>query len=207
MQRNVKQSKKVEIRPLEKSMIFRSCKSSFGMKRTKGLNYLLELIRHPFQSIRAIDLNYLDTLSEAGKILHISDIQRQNRDISLSRLFCLIPMTDEKTIREIKQRLHYLDTELETRRVNNDLSGVEELMDEKEGILKYLSEVLSCMQKIRNFGDGEESLVRAIHRAIKRALLQLSEHDPDLANALKQDLHLWRTLCYTPAETQCKIIC
>lgn len=183
------------------SFSYQKCKCY--LKRSKGLDYLLQLLQHPFAAISALDLYYLNELDADSPFYQVSG---NVSAISRSALFCPIHMTDERTLREVKSRLGSILAELGEKDAGNDISGREELLQEKEALLEYLSEVLSTANRIRTFDDDEKRVVMSVHKAIRRALAQIAEQQKYLAKDLRSDLKLWRDLIYVPGKTLCRFI-
>jgi len=162
-----------------------------------GMQYLLELIRRPWNSISAVDLYYLEELGDSfGEQKHQAQSNQAGR-ISPG-IFSAIPMCDQQTLEEVKKRLEAVLIALTEANDNNDLSRCEELSNEKEALLIYLQEVLNHRQRIRNFADNQSHIVDSVRKALLRCINQISSSDPELAEALRGSIRMGKELSYQP---------
>lgn len=171
------------------------------MPHSKGLYYLMRLLENPFRHIKALDLYYRENLPADSDLFIKLCRDSEGFETSLSNCFSLIPMTDAKTVSSVKQRLQSIENTLSETKEYGFPADMEELLEERSKLLKYLEEVLSISKRIRYFGDTEKQVVVGVYRSLCRTLERLEGMCPPMAKALRSDLSLWRSLAYVPSKS------
>jgi hypothetical protein len=167
------------------------------LRKSKGADYLYEVLRHPYQSISALQLGYL--YANSGYFTPESlgqDISEQG--LSIDQSLSLDPVMDTRGIREIKQRLVWLNERCAELISWNDAASLEELNAEREQLITYLTAALYPNGRPRPLESEEIRVVRAVNRSIQRTLEQLCRQDRELGTALQHCVHLGRNIGFFP---------
>ena len=190
---------------MREKVSFKYRRRTLRLSNSKGVSYLLELLRHPYKPISALQLYAIQNHIPDSLISACPPAIAPDQSFSSYNGCNLIPMTDDKTIREVKQRLIVVREDLLEAKYHQDYARSEDLKDEEEKLLDYLHEVLNHSQRIRFFDTGEKRIILSVHKALQRTLHRIGNHHPEFQSVLTQDLHLWRELCYQPEHTKCII--
>lgn len=108
-----------------------------------------------------------------------------------------IPMTDRKTLNEIKKALGAILSDIEEAVGNNDYARADDLRDHKEKCIKYLLETSTPSGKIKNFPGQNDKALKKIKLAIAYYLNKLETADPAKAKYIRERLILGKTCMWS----------
>lgn len=179
---------------------------TYCLKYSHGWQYLCILLEYPGIPLHAWQL-------EAHQEYCLSTYQQyetataiQSGELHYADLQPSLPLADLKTIKDIKHRLCFLIEAIATATGCNDLSAIDDLMEEKEALQDYLMQLYTPQGNIREFSSNYKQQLQRVLRAINRALEQLKPLDPALAEYLRQHLQLGYWLSCTPGELEFVLI-
>ncbi|HOH47520.1 MAG TPA: hypothetical protein PLX59_06725 [Candidatus Cloacimonadota bacterium] len=167
------------------------------LRKSKGADYLYEVLSHPHQSISALQLGHLYNCP--GKIRSLSagqDLLEQG--LSFDDSYIPDPAMDARGIREIKERLVWLNERCAELISWNDDAVLEELNTEREQLIQYLSEALYPDGRPRRLENEQVRLIIAVNKSVKRCLEQLFRQHRKLGKALMSCVHLGRYIGFYP---------
>lgn len=180
---------------------------SHHFRRCVGLGYLLELLRHPGRHYHAQSLARVQhEIAPEYKLLNEKcAVARLHQDIYPHDFFPAIPMADWQTVREVSRQLNALIAQEALIREYNDLGSLEDLLEQKDQLSSYLSEVLNHNGKIVCFKEAQSKAVNTMHKNLKRAIASIAHCEPEFGDALKRGVHTWQTLYYQPNEWEIEL--
>ncbi|MDD4308843.1 MAG: hypothetical protein PHO32_00525 [Candidatus Cloacimonetes bacterium] len=168
------------------------------LKRSIGLNHLLELISNPGLPISIMQLD-CGWASPAPRYHQFKDTnQLRDMDLHLQRGFLSQPLADMQTINEVKERLNDIISQLAELEENCDYAARDDLCEERDSLADYLKQVYSPNGKARNFQNEGYRQRKRVKRAINRAMEQIATLEPDLATELAACLKLRDVWIYQP---------
>jgi hypothetical protein len=146
-----------------------------------GLAHLAVLIDNPRQEIPAIDLVAgLAALSSA-----------------VNRLGSSHPVLDRDAIGEYKNRLHRLEAEI-AELESADSARAASAREERDWLTAQLASAAGFGSRTRSFPDQPERARVAVGKAIRRALIRISEADPIIGGHLGQAVRTGSRCSYWP---------
>jgi hypothetical protein len=146
-----------------------------------GMAHLAVLIANPRQDIQAVDLVAgLAALSDA-----VSDLGTAH------------PVLDRDAIGEYKSRLHRLDAEIEQLESAGSVRAAS-ARDEREWLAAELASAAGFGGRTRSFPDQPERARVAVGKAIRRALVRVTEADPVIGEHLGQAVRTGVRCSYWP---------
>jgi hypothetical protein len=107
---------------------------------------------------------------------------------------------DERTKREVCEKLRCIREEIETAERNNDLAQNNLLQSEKEQLLEYLNNAIGKNKRPRPMNSHEKSARDAVRHGIKRAITTISKIDPKAADFLREYIRVGWKVAYTGPE-------
>jgi len=178
---------------------FRWGESSFTLKRTTGVNYLLELLLHPYQSITASSLYAL--VNHRARIYSLPevDFKQENGEGAFHNLIT-VPQADGKTLREIKLRVNVINAKIAEAEEWNDLARLEELKLERDSLLDYLKENLNVQAMMKEINDSDYKCADNVYHALQNALNNINKSCPELGKLLYESMQIWANLLFTPPD-------
>jgi hypothetical protein len=146
-----------------------------------GMAHLAVLIANPRQDIQAVDLVAgLAALSSA-----VSDLGTAH------------PVLDRDAIGEYKNRLHRLDAEIDQLESTGSVRAAS-ARDEREWLTAELASAAGFGWRTRSFPDQPERARVAVGKAIRRALVRVTEADPVIGEHLGQAVRTGVRCSYWP---------
>jgi hypothetical protein len=147
-----------------------------------GLAHLAVLIGNPRQEIRAVDLVAgLAALSSA-----------------VSEMGTAHPVLDRDAIAEYKNRLKRLDAEIDQLESDDPVRAAS-ARDEREWLTAQLASATGFGWRTRSFPDEPERARVAVGKAIRRALVRVTEADPVIGDHLSQAVRTGVRCSYWPS--------
>jgi len=169
------------------------------VRRSKAARYLVELLLHPYQNISAPALyavcNYDPARYTSYDQIGLND---NNTEPSFQSLLPAVNF-DQKTIRNVRQRLNLLIAMIAETEEWNDIGKLEELKLEKDTLMDYLLKAMSPDRSVF-YTDVENKCTDSIYRALNNLLNTLSGQNPPLGALLRRSLHLWGCLSFIPQD-------
>jgi hypothetical protein len=147
-----------------------------------GLAHLAVLIDNPRQEIRAVDL----VAGLAALTSAVSDLGTAH------------PVLDRDAIGEYKNRLNRLDAEIDQLE-SADSVRAENARDERDWLTAQLASAAGFGGRRRSFPDQPERARVAVGKAIRRALVRITEADPIIGDHLGQAIRTGVRCSYWPS--------
>jgi DNA polymerase III delta prime subunit len=157
----------------------------FALKDVKGLSYIQRLLRHPGQEFHALDIlrepQATEGLGDADKADLIA-----SGTVSVGGAGDSGEMLDSRAKEDYRRRLRDLAEDLEEQRALGNEERAEGIEAERDSIIRELSRAVGLGGRDRRAGSATERARLNVTRAIKTALLKISEHDRSMSEALER---------------------
>ena len=165
---------------------------------SKGIRYLLILLRHPNQNIACEELESYQNPPQNAYSQLAASLKYDNQPLQIQKNFPSLPMADLQTIDEVKAELLKVIDELAELEENCDYARADAVREKYEQLCAYLEEVYDPKGRILYFLSEEKRTKKRVVRAIQRALEEIEKVEPKVAKDLRNALCLGATLCYNP---------
>jgi hypothetical protein len=109
------------------------------------------------------------------------------------------PVLDQKAITEYRGRLARLDAEIEELDSAGTQDDVARALAEREWLARHLTTAVGLAGRTRSFPDDAERARVAVGKAIRRALVRITEADPVIGEHLRQAVRTGTRCSYWPA--------
>jgi len=170
------------------------------LKKSRGVQYLVELLLHPYQSISAVALHAL--------VNHEPPLFRAAEEVGLqSAQVCDFfhnllpaPLADPQTIQSIKQRLNLLICQIAEAESWSDMGRLEELKLERDSLIDYLKDAISQQRSGQVYRDADYKCADTVYHSLDYVLRILARECEPLGTMLRECLHLWSDLLFIPAD-------
>jgi len=161
-----------------------------------GFQYINYLVMNQERRYHTNELNILDIQTDVRQSNFDKELSSDSGDSDQHI------KTDETAKQQYKVRIKELHKKKEEAKRNNDLATLETAQEEYETILSLLKKDFTPSGKPRIFRDGTHKVKDRIVQAIRRAILSIKEHDPDLADHFRKALQPINnpTQCYNPDQ-------
>lgn len=163
------------------------------IKTQRGLEFLHRLVREPGKSLHAQELMAQGAEPAARRP------SAQKRELSLDEEAGL-EVLDETALRNYRNRLSELDTEISEAQDAADLGRVEALQSEREALLDAVRGATGLGGRMRKTGSNAERARTAVRKRIKAALDRIREDLPGLHVHLSASVHTGVFCAYQPLE-------
>ncbi len=140
-----------------------------------GVRYLAQLIAHPGQEMAAAELIGPSGALPPGQ-----------------------PLLDDTAKREYERRIRELQRIVEEADVTGDAAGQIKAQDELDALLAELRTATGLGGRVRPFNSERELARTSVQKAIRRALGQVAQQDPSIAQALTRDVTTGNLCSYRP---------
>lgn len=150
------------------------------MRALRGLRYLRRLVRQPGRPIGAIDLT-----SDGTETVEQSPLDT----------------LDAHAIAEYRQRLVDLDDEISEASEWSDFGRLDGLQAERDALVNELTAAVGLGGRRRTTGSTVERARVAANKAINTALARVATVDHEMAEHLRNSLHLGYECMYDPRST------
>jgi hypothetical protein len=164
--------------------------------RGSGFRYLLFLVKNQRRQYHTNQLNEIDTKPEnTHKFLDDKSIEQMIGSDEYTK-------TDNKAESQYKARLRELQETISEAEKNNDMGTYEKASEEYEAIIAFMKKDFRLKGVSRNFRDDSDKIKDKIGQAIRRAVLNIKKHDPEIANHFQKALQSINTFqqCYNPEK-------
>jgi hypothetical protein len=148
-----------------------------------GMLHLAVLIANPRQEIRATDL--VAGLAALGGATGDSETAQ--------------PVLDDEAIAEYRNQLKRLDAEIDQLESGGDLDQATRARAEREWLIAQLTSAAGLGGRTRSFSDQGERARVAVGKAIRRAIVRVTEADALIGEHLRQTVHTGVRCSYWPA--------
>ncbi|MCK9308933.1 MAG: hypothetical protein M0P99_01515 [Candidatus Cloacimonetes bacterium] len=170
----------------------------FSVFLSTGMGYLLELLCHPelpvsFRQMELANARPQDCYRQFENHEALLEYNLHLEDKPLPN-----PMADKQTLHSVKARLLCIIEELAELAEYNDYARAEDLNSEKEALVLYLREVYRPGNKIRDFEDEANLQKRRILKALRRAIADIANQEPNLASHLSASISVSEFMVYRP---------
>lgn len=171
------------------------------LKASQKADYLKEILLHPGQSICVYDLAALFSMGSPQEgIASDSPEVLCGMGLYAPNYSGREPVIDPKGLREIKQRLVWLNERLAELISWNDYAAADELLEEREALQDYLKDALNVHGRSRALPDQLAKLKAGTLKSIRRALDCVQQQVPELGLALKASISLGTNILYLPRD-------
>jgi hypothetical protein len=169
---------------------------------TAGFRYLITLLQNPGKTFISRHLAHGEQTPppEYQSLIESSEAERQNQYLYSFTYLPPLAKADGRTIREVSARLNFLLEKEAMLREANDYATLDDLLDEKEQLIRYLGEVLRKNGKVKNYLDADRKAAAAVNKALSRAITRIADCEPELGRELKRCIHAWYEVYYQPGE-------
>lgn len=171
-----------------------------SLKKSKGMQYLVELLLHPYRSISAAAL-YALLNHEPPRHGSAAELGLD----SATELDCFHPLlpeplSDPQTIRALKLRLNILTAQIAEAEHNNDPARREDLKQEQESLIDYLKEMLRAQNGNAVCRNTDSKCADSVYHALRYVLDAVKRECEPLDSLLESCLHLWSELMFIPVD-------
>jgi hypothetical protein len=190
---------------------------SIALRDTKGLQYIALLIYHAREPFHVLDLVMRgDEIApnRVGRGLRNRKHPWPPRDVDLEKQYRPKPtevsssdsqkdadmILDSRALRELKDKLVWLEEELDRAELNKDLDRATRLKEEKEAIVEELNKARGFGGKSREFSDAGEKARKSVQAAISRSLKKIQRENLDLWRYLNSSIKTGYYCVYVPSE-------
>lgn len=149
------------------------------LKARRGLDYLARLLAAPEQEFHVLDL----AAAEGSATIVATAAEA---------------ILDPRAKRELRDRVEDLRAELSEAEAHHDLSRTERLRAELEAIGAHLARSLGLGQRDRHGHDDAERARAAVTKALRAAVRQVEEVEPELAAVLDRSIRTGVFCSYVP---------
>lgn len=177
-------------------------------KRSKGWDYLLQVLSQPGQELSATQLITQGNIIPAhyGYLSQLSEADLVSDNIHPFELEQPIQLCDRKTVGQVCARMKVLIQKEAELMEYCDLAALDEVRTEKEQLEQYLCEVLNPQGRIRHCRDKASRDIQSVNRALRRVLQEIRTVEPDLGDYLRGCVKIWGWVCYHPGEVEIGVL-
>jgi tetratricopeptide (TPR) repeat protein len=170
------------------------------LKDARGLHYIVNLLAHPGQEIRALDLSALsgETSADGVEPPAAEDLARSNT--LASDLGDAGELLDEQAKVAYQRRLAELRDELDDAREFGNRERVEQAEVEIEALAHELKGAIGLGGRRRRAASSSERARTAVTRSIKLALAKINENNPALGKLLSTTIRTGTFCSYVPDD-------
>jgi len=168
---------------------------TFSLKASKGLAYIHRLLWHPGEEFHALDLlsgpdsNFIPESANA-------ETSSTDSNLTVGRLGDAGEMLDSEAKHAYQQRLLELKEQLEDQQERGNRKRAAEIESEIDFLLREISRAVGLSGRDRRAGSAAERARLNVTRAIKTALLKISEHQAELGDLLDHSVRTGLFCCY-----------
>jgi hypothetical protein len=152
------------------------------VEESVGMLHLAVLIANPRQEIKAADL-----------VTGLAALSRAAGDGAVAQ-----PVLDHEAIGEYRNHLRRLDAEIGRLESGDDLDRAARAHAERDWLVAQLASAAGLGGRTRSFPDQGERARVAVGKAIRRAIVRVSEADANIGEHLRQTVHTGVRCSYWP---------
>jgi len=178
---------------------------SCRLPQSVGLDYISILLQHPGKELKALQLQALAAGTTVP--MHILNDDVRTRKFYDPDLPSESPashrdeLVDEKTSRQLNERIQWLELEIAQRRGRGDLN-TKDLEKELADIQAYLEASQNVRGRTRAFPDENEKARQSITHALVRAYKRIRRHAPLIANHFESHISRGSEFAYRDSNTR-----
>jgi len=173
---------------------------TWRLKGAKGFHYIAYLLGHPREEIRALDL--AARISAAGEqaldTVSAEDLART--DVLTADLGHAGEMLDAQAKADYRRRLIELEDELEEARELGNEERVGKAEEEKEALTREIRRAVGLAGRNRRAASSGQRARVAVTKAIRLALVRISEQNRDLGRLLSTTIKTGAICSYVPDD-------
>jgi hypothetical protein len=173
---------------------------TWRLKGAKGFHYIAYLLGHPREEIRALDL--VARLAAAGEqaldTVSAEDLART--DVLTADLGHAGEMLDAQAKADYRRRLIELEDELEEARELGNEERVGKAEEEKEALTREIRRAVGLAGRDRRAASSGQRARVAVTKAIRLALVRISEQNRDLGRLLSTTIKTGAICSYVPDD-------
>jgi len=152
------------------------------LKARRGLGYLTRLLAAPDREFHVLDLS---TPEGEGLPLQVAGAEA---------------LLDARARQELRDRVADLRDELDEAEERHDMVRAERLRAELDAIGHHLAQAIGLGGRDRQVSAPAERARAAVTKAIRAAIRQIEEHEPDLGAILTNTIHTGAYCSYVPLQ-------
>lgn len=176
---------------------------SFGLKHSKGLAYLAQLLRYPQTEFHALDLvggivSASGDEDSAASSLPRGDDMLASAGIHVGGLGDAGEMLDDRAKAEYRRRLDELRDELEEAKRIGNVERAERVEGEIDSLTTELSRAVGLGGRNRRTASASERARQSVTHAIKSAIEKIGENHADLGRLLARSVRTGISCAYYP---------
>lgn len=164
-------------------------------KRSKGLEYLAQLLRNPRKSFHVAELLALDDPHPPHAV---DAVQLDRLGMHVGHAQVGMPLADAKALAAYRQRLEDLRGELSEAERFNDLARSAGIQEEIDTLSQALLQAVGFGGRARTTGSSTERARLNVTRAIRSAISRIGEGHPDLEVHLTASIRTGTFCSYDP---------
>ncbi|MFL5894042.1 MAG: transcriptional regulator [Thermoleophilaceae bacterium] len=145
----------------------------------KGLHYLARLLAHPGREVHVLDL----VTAETG-------LQAPDNDAG--------ELLDAEAKEAYRRRLEEIDEDIEQARALSDAQREAQADAERDFLVRELSRAVGLGGRDRRAGSASERARAAVTRAIRKSIVRIGEHHPELSEHLTRTVRTGMYCAYIP---------
>jgi truncated hemoglobin YjbI len=173
---------------------------TWRLKGARGFHYIAYLLGHPREEIRALDL--VARLGAAGEqaldTVSAEDLART--DVLTADLGHAGEMLDAQAKADYRRRLIELEDELEEARELGNEERVGKAEEEKEALTREIRRAVGLAGRDRRAASSGQRARVAVTKAIRLALVRISEQNRDLGRLLSTTIKTGAICSYVPDD-------
>jgi hypothetical protein len=176
----------------------------FRLKDTKGLHYIVHLLRWPVKKFHVLDLVAVADARPAGLAMNrcgrIGKRPPVEHPLRVSQLGDAGPKLDLQAKRAYKRRLDDLRDALEEAQRCRDLERAARVQAEIQWIITELAAAYGLDGRVRKTADGNERARKAVTNRIKDTLTKIQQVHPSLWQHLVNAIRTGAFCAYIPEQ-------
>ena len=162
------------------------------MHDARGLRYLARLLGEPGSELHALDLVASEREGEARTLSEREDGLAVSHDMDAGVLL------DEKAKAAYRRRLAEIEDDIDQAHLLGDGERAAQAQAEREFLARELSRAVGLDGRDRRAGSSAERARASVTRAIRQAMVRITEHHPALGEHLRRTIRTGTYCRYLP---------
>ncbi len=173
---------------------------TWRLKGAKGFHYIAYLLGHPREEIRALDLAARIGAAGEQALDTVSAEDLARTDVLTADLGHAGEMLDAQAKADYRRRLIELEDELEEARELGNEERVGKAEEEKEALTREIRRAVGLAGRDRRAASSGQRARVAVTKAIRLALVRISEQNRDLGRLLSTTIKTGAICSYVPDD-------
>ena len=173
---------------------------TWRLKGAKGFHYIAYLLGHPREEIRALDLAARIGAAGEQALDTVSAEDLARTDVLTADLGHAGEMLDAQAKADYQRRLAELEDELEEARELGNEERVGKAEEEKEALTREIRRAVGLAGRDRRAASSGQRARVAVTKAIRLALVRISEQNRDLGRLLSTTIKTGAICSYIPDD-------